>query len=59
LADVHVIAVSREDEEQRAVHTLNNVSVKYNFIISVYKNKPVAVKGKMIVRIKILVNNNN
>jgi hypothetical protein len=50
---------STEDEQQREVHTLNNIGIKYNLKISVYKKKVMAVKGKMIVRIKILINNNS
>jgi hypothetical protein len=47
-----------EDELQRAVYALNSVAIKCTFEILVYKSKAMAVKVKMNVRTKIVINNN-
>jgi hypothetical protein len=51
-----VIMANTEDEMQRAAYTLNNIAIKYNLKISVAK--AMAMKGKMNVRTKIVINNN-
>jgi hypothetical protein len=50
-ADDHVIVTSTEGELQRAVYTLNNITIKYNLKII----KTMAVKGKMNVRNKTVI----
>jgi hypothetical protein len=51
-----VIEPNTEDEIEIAVFALNNIAIKYNLKISVNETKPVAVKGKMNVRTKIVIN---
>jgi hypothetical protein len=58
LADEQVIVASGEDELQRAACALNNMAAKYNFGIAVNKTKAMAMKEKMNVRTKIVINNN-
>jgi hypothetical protein len=48
---------STEDELQRAACTLNNMAIKYNLKSSVNKTKAMALKGKMNVSTKIVINN--
>jgi hypothetical protein len=54
-----VIMASTEDEMQRAVYTQNNTAIKYNLKISVNETKAMARKGKINVRTRIVINNNN
>jgi hypothetical protein len=56
-ADDQVIVTSIEDDMQRAVYALNNVAMKYNLKISVNKTKTMALKGKVNVKSKIVLNN--
>jgi hypothetical protein len=53
--DNQVIVTSTEDDMQRAVYALNNV--KFNLKILVNKTKMMALKGKVNVRSKIVLNN--
>jgi hypothetical protein len=48
---------SAENEIQRAVYTLNNITIKYYLKISVNKTKAMAMRGMMNMRTKILINN--
>jgi hypothetical protein len=57
-ADGQVIVASTEDELQRAAYVLNNIAVEYNLKISVNKKQVKAIRGKMNVRTKIVINNN-
>jgi hypothetical protein len=41
---------------QRAINTLSNVTIKYKLKISVNKTETIAMKGKINVRTKILIN---
>jgi hypothetical protein len=43
---------------QRTAYILNNIAVKYNFEIAVNTTKAIAMKRKMNVRTKIVINNN-
>jgi hypothetical protein len=54
--DEQMILLNTEDEMQRATYTLNTIAIKYNLQISV--EKATAMKGKMNVRTKIVINNN-
>jgi hypothetical protein len=56
--DDQVIVTSTEDDMQRAVNALKNVAIKYNLKISVNKTKTMALKGKVNVRLKVVLNNN-
>jgi hypothetical protein len=56
-ADDQVIVTSTEHDMQRAVYALNNVAIKYNLKISVNEIKTMALKGKVNVRSKIMLNN--
>jgi hypothetical protein len=56
LVDGQVIVTSTEDEMRRAVYALNNIAMKYNLKISVNKIKTTAMKGKMEVRIILVIN---
>jgi hypothetical protein len=47
-----------EYELQRAAYTLNNITIKYNFKISVNKPKAMTVQGDVNVRTKRVINNN-
>jgi hypothetical protein len=49
---------STEDELQRIVCTLKNVTIKYNLKISVNKKMAMAMKVKMNVSTKIVVDSN-
>jgi hypothetical protein len=51
------IVASTEDEIQRAVYALNTIAIKYNLKISVNKTKTIAMKGKMNIRTKTVINN--
>jgi hypothetical protein len=42
---------------KRAVYVLNNIAIKYNFMILVNKTKAMAMKRKMDVRIKTVLCN--
>jgi N12 class adenine-specific DNA methylase len=49
---------STEYELQRAAYTPNNIAIEYNLKISVNRTKAMGVmKGKMIVRTKIVIDN--
>jgi hypothetical protein len=54
--DKQVIMYSTEDEMQRTLYALNNKAIKYNLKISLNETKAVAMKGKMNVRTKIVIN---
>jgi hypothetical protein len=55
--DDQVIMASTEEELQRAAYTPNNIAIKYNLKISGNKTKAMAMKGKMNVGTKIVINN--
>jgi hypothetical protein len=49
-----VIVVNKEDELQRSVYALNNITISYNLNISVNKGKIMAINGR---ENKIVINN--
>jgi hypothetical protein len=55
--DDQVLMQSTEVELQRAACTLNNMAIKYNLKIYLNKTKAMALKGKMNVSTKVVINN--
>jgi hypothetical protein len=53
-----VIVTSTEDDMQRAVNALKNVAIKYNWKFSVNKTTTMALKRKVNVRLKVVLDNN-
>ena len=56
-ADDQVIIADREDNLQRAVHKLNQITTEYGLTISVQKTKSMAFTGRDPVRAKIVIDN--
>jgi hypothetical protein len=56
--DEQVIVASTEDELQRVAYEPNNVANEYNLKISVNNTNAMAMKAKINVRTKIVINNN-
>jgi hypothetical protein len=55
-ADDQVILANSEDNLQRALRRLNVISKYYNMRICIYKTKVLALRGKDLLRIKIVIN---
>jgi hypothetical protein len=55
-ADDRVILENSEDNLQRTIHRLNVISKDYNMIISIDKTKVLALRGKDLIKIKIVIN---
>jgi hypothetical protein len=53
-----MIVANAEDGLQREAYTLNNIVIIYHLKISVNKTKSMGMKGKVNVRITIVINNN-
>jgi hypothetical protein len=54
---VEVIIADREDNLQRVVHKLNQITTEYGLTISVQKTKSMAFRGRDPVRTKIVIDN--
>ena len=57
-ADDQIVIAEKEDNLQRAIHQLSNITSEYNLQISNEKTKIMAFRGIEHLRAKICVNNN-
>ena len=57
IADDQILLAKSEDDLQRPGHKLQTILTKYNVNISETKTKAMAMNGKIIPRVKIVINN--